>query len=174
MKEIQMPSEMEEELPPGFFTSKREKEKTASPEVTDEEEDDSFIEPYEDYAEKEQLGEGDIEVGPDPLVPDEMPAAPEIAVNDKAEVREHDPAVEENSESLPDDTLEDLADNDGNETGSASIMVRIIEDTGDFMSEDGNTYNLKKNEIASFPVNVGTVLIAANKAEPIERTPTGR
>ncbi|MDP6154893.1 MAG: DNA replication complex GINS family protein [Candidatus Thermoplasmatota archaeon] len=169
MDEIQTTSEMEDELPTNFFTSDRKKENVGNPEEIDEEEDDSFIEPYEDYAEKEQLGEGDIEVGPDPVVPEEMPSAPDIDMDDKIDTGENnDPVVPENPESQIQDNPEEGVEINGTDNESASILLRIIEDTGDFMSDDGNTYNLKKNEIAVFPVTVGTVLIAASKAEAIE------
>ncbi len=169
MGDIDMPSELDEEFPPDFFEGGRTKEKAVAPEENDEARDNSFIEPYEEYAEKEQLGEGDIEVGPDPVEPDEMPSAPEIEVNDLANVHENgSPSLAKDHESLPRDSTPNIVENNLNPGRAASIMVRIIEDTGDFMSEDGNTYNLKKNEIASFPMNVGTVLIAASKAEPIE------
>lgn len=167
--EIQMSSEMVDELPSDFFSNSREKAKSPTAEEIFAEEDDSFIEPYEDYAEKEQLGEGDIEVGPDPPELGELPAAPEIEIDDIVDTVEHEnPSEPKNPESQARDILQEGTESDGDDTGSASILVRIIKDTGDFMSEDGNTYNLKKNEIVSFPVNVGTILIAASKAESIE------
>ena len=48
------------------------------------------------------------------------------------------------------------------------MTIRVLKDTGEFMSVDGNTYNLKKDEVVSFPFHVANVLVAAEKAERIE------
>ena len=50
-----------------------------------------------------------------------------------------------------------------------ALLIRILEDTGSFVSPDnGITYDLKKNEVIAFPYNVANILVDAKKAEPIE------
>ena len=49
-----------------------------------------------------------------------------------------------------------------------SMTIRVLKDTGEFMSVDGNIYNLKKDEVVSFPFHVANILVVAEKAERIE------
>ena len=52
---------------------------------------------------------------------------------------------------------------------SRALLIRILEDTGSFVSpHNGITYDLKKNEVISFPYYVANILVDAKKAEPIE------
>jgi len=141
-----------------------------SPEEKEEPEgEESVIVPYEEYYGKD-LGEGDIEAGPDPVDPDGIPHESEMIATD-------DEDVNDNGDKDNDGNGADDDSANGIEMTSAdrpidekrALLIRILEDTGSFVSPDnGITYDLKKNEVIAFPYNVANILVDAKKAEPIE------
>lgn len=173
-------------------------------------EEESFVESYEEYREEEELGVGDIELegggravsngqrsgsGPGAGNGMEDRERPEIG-SGKAEYDEDrtddqmgsgdtNRSDTEEAADTWDENLQDKTDVDGEvsngtverkgskDTGGEKphgpfMTIRILEDTGEFVSVDGNIYNLSKEEVASFPYNVANVLVAAKKAERIE------
>lgn len=148
------------------------------PEEETEPGEESVIVPYEEYYGKD-LGEGDLEAGPDPVKIEEIQGGIEAGTTND-DVDGKDNGEDDDKDNDKDNGEENVDEHDKDETdiGIASqvnpmdekraLLVRILEDTGSFISEDGNIYNLKKNEIISFPYNVANILVEAEKAEPIE------
>ena len=135
------------------------------PEEENEPGEESVIVPYEEYYGKD-LGEGDLEAGPDPVKIEEIPGETEADTTNDDDGKEN--GEEDVDEHDKDETDIEITSQVNPMDEKRALLVRILEDTGSFVSEDGNIYNLKKNEIISFPYNVANILVEAEKAEPIE------
>ena len=46
-------------------------------------------------------------------------------------------------------------------------IIRVIDDVPEFIGTDGNTYNLKKNDIVSIPQEMSKMLIDKGVAEQV-------
>ncbi len=152
--------------------------------------EESVIVPYEEYSGKD-LGEGDIEAAPDPVEPDGKPLRTEMISIDHGHEPENDNGAvdgyvadkddddhrtDPDADNIHDHGADDVSNNgiEMTTTGhppdeSRALLIRILEDTGSFVSpHNGITYDLKKNEVISFPYYVANILVDAKKAEPIE------
>jgi len=139
---------------------------------------DSIVVPYEEYTgtdryrKEKDIGEGEyLDDFPDDNDRTVISAKEPETISDednlsKEEQEGNNDQVAGSDVSTSLNDLDDQDDNSGDKP--RSMLVRVLKDTTSFVSEDGNTYKLKKDEVVSFPYYITRILVKEGKAVGIE------